>query len=89
MRCFSPNGGEEYKVIIDEEGNLAVLPLLNMMKENRGALFVFFIDVYDSLKEHFQKAGFEEMRDYVDGFQLMKEQEGGMKLWGGDLFDAL
>lgn len=89
MRCFSSKDGEEYKVIIDEEGNLAVLPLLNMMKENRGALFVFFIDVYDSLKEHFQKAGFEEMRDYVDGFQLMKEQEGGRKLWGGDLFDSI
>ena len=24
-----------------------------------------------------------------DGFQLMKEQEGGRKLWGGDLFDEL
>ena len=47
------------------------------------------LELLASLKEHFQKAGFEEMRDYVDGFQLMKEQEGGRKLWGGDLFDEL
>ena len=60
-----------------------------MMKENQGGLFVFFTDMYDRLKLHFKQAGFEEMRDYVDGFQLMKEQEGGRKLWGGDLFDAL
>ncbi len=88
-KCFSVNDGEEYKVIIDEEGNLAVLPLLDMMKENQGSLFVFFTDMYDRLKPHFKQAGFEEMLDYVDGFQLMKEQEGGRKLWGGDLFDSL
>ncbi|MDY6295926.1 MAG: glycosyltransferase family 8 protein [Schwartzia succinivorans] len=88
-KCFAPKEGEEYKVIIDEEGNLAVHPLVNMMKKNQGALFVFFTDMYDRLKPHFKQAGFEEMLDYVDGFQLMKEQEGGRKLWGGDLFDSM
>lgn len=88
-KCFSLKAGEEYKVVIDGEGNLSVESLIKMMNEKRDALFVIFTDVYDSLVVYFDDAGFEEMRDYVDGLQLMTELEGGRKLWGGNLFDAL
>ena len=50
---------------------------------------LFITGVDDCLEVPFEQAGFEEMRDYVDGFQLMKEQEGGRKLWGGDFFDSM
>ena len=50
---------------------------------------LFITGVDDCLEVPFEQAGFEEMLDYVDGFQLMKEQECGRKLWGGDLFDNM
>ena len=89
-KYFSPKEGEEYKIIIDAEGNLPVMKTVEMMEEKRGALFIFFTDLYEMLRPHFDKAGFEEMKDYVDGYWLMKaSEEGGRKLWGGDLFDEL